>query len=315
MAVLRILGRITLVGLFICTLVVVALAQENADQPPAVAVDDQTSVNNTVIVRQVNAPQAAFLVIQRDLVGIPGPIIGQVSVPVGMTENVVIPLTEAVEPGNLLYAALYIDAGQAGIFEVPGADAPFILNDQTIAQPFSIAAASSEQSTQLTQQAPITLTATSTATAFISPLASPTPTLVVSTTVAATPQDLQVQITPTTQLPDLQTPVEPAPQNAPLGATPTAVVPIQATVDAAEAQAIATSQAQPALPVVQPTQQPAPPRLPTQQPPARLSPTPALMPVTGASATARLPVTFLIGALALGLFVGGNNLRQRLCRW
>lgn len=311
MAVLRILGRVTLVGLFICTLVAVALAQESATQTPAVVVDDQASVNNTVTVRQVTAPQAAFLVIQRDLVGIPGPIIGQVSVPAGMTENVVVPLTESAEPGNLLYAALYVDAGQAGIFEVPGADAPFVLNDQTIAQPFSIAAASSEQSTQLTQQAQITATVTSTPTTFISPLASPTATL--SPTAEATA---------TTQLPDVQTPpVEPAPQNVQPGATPTAVVPIQATVDAAEAQASATEQAQPALPVVQPTQPPATPtqppaptRPPTRQPTARLTATPALMPVTGASDTARLPMTLLIGALAFGLVVGGNNLMQRLRR-
>lgn len=316
MVVLRILGRVGLVGLFICTLVAVALAQGNTDQTPAVVVDDQTSVNNTVTVRQVNAPQAAFLVIQRDLVGIPGPIIGQVGVSVGMTENVVVPLTEAVEPGNVLYAALYIDAGQAGIFEVPGADAPFVLNDQTLAEPFRIAAASSQQSGQLAQQAQITVTVTSTATAFVSPLASPTPTLsptatfAVSQPVQATPQDLQAQVTPTTEVPDQTAPIQPAPP----GSTPTAVVPIQATVDAAEAQASATEQAQPAMPVVQPTQTQTPTRRPTQPPTVYLTPPPAMMPTTGASGTARLPMTLLIGTLAFGLVVGGNTLRQRLRR-
>lgn len=313
MAALRILGRVTLVALFICTLVAVALAQDNTTSLPAVVVDDQASLNNTVTVRQVNAPQAAFLVIQRDLVGIPGPIIGQAAVSAGMNENVVVPLTETVAPGNLLYAALYVDAGQAGVFEVPGADAPFVLNDQTIAQPFTIAAASSDQSAQLTQQAQLTPTLTTSPTAPLSPLASPT--VIVSPTVAATPQGLQAEVTATIPLPDLQATAttQAVPPTPLVGATPTAVVPIQATVDAAEAQATLTEEAPPA-------EQQAPPLPPTQTPTVLitptplLTPTPALMPVTGAGDGAHLPVTFLMSVMALALVVGSHTFLRRLRR-
>ena len=41
-------------------------------------------------------------------------------------------------------------------------------------------------------------------------------------------------------------------------------------------------------------------------------PTPAIMPVTGASGAANLPTTLLIGAFAFVLVVGGNNFLQRL---
>ena len=308
MAAMRILGRVALVALFIFTLVAVALAQDNAGQTPAVVVDDQIAANNTVTVRQVTAPQAAFLVIQRDLGGVPGPVIGQVPVAVGTTENVVVPLTEAVAPGNVLYAALYVDAGQLGVFEVPGADAPFVLNDQTLAQPFTIAAASSDQQTP-SDQAPLsplaTVTDTVTPTSAVSPTVAVSPTLSVAPTVEATPQGQQVEATPTVQptIQELQptptvqpqeplaTPtVQPTPE---VEVTPTATVDVQATASAAETP---EQLAQPAQP-----QQPDPGR-----------PTPALMPVTGASGTANLPTTLLIGALAFVLFVGGNRFLQQL---
>lgn len=307
MAAIRILGRVALVALFICTLVAVALAQDNAAQTPAVVVDDQISTNNTVTVRQVTAPQAAFLVIQRDLVGVPGPVIGHAPVAVGSTENVVIPLTEAVAPGNLLYAALYVDGGQLGIFEVPGADAPFVLNDQTLAQPFTIAAASSDQQTPSDQAAlsPLatvttTVTSTVTNTVITTVTATVAPTLAVVPTVAATPQGQQGEAPPTVQstVQELQAQATPTEQPATptvqptvqAQVTPTATVDVQATASAAEtAQQVAQAQ------------QPAPGR-----------PTPALMPVTGASATANLPTTLLIGALAFVLFVGGNRFLQRL---
>lgn len=304
MVAIRILGRVALVTLFIFALVAVALAQDNAAQTPAVFVDDQIATNNTVTVRQVTAPQAAFLVIQRDLGGVPGPVIGQIPVAVGTTENVVIPLTEAVAPGNVLYAALYVDAGQLGLFEVPGADAPFVLNDQTLAQPFTIAAASSDQQTP-PDQAPLSPLATVTSTVSVSPTVAVSPTLSVTPTVEATPQGQQVEVTPTVQptiqdvqaTPTAQLQEQPAtPTVQPtleIQVTPTVMVDVQAT-----ASAVATSEqvAQPAQP-----QQPDPG-----------SPTPALMPVTGASGTANLPTTLLISAFAFVLFVGGNRFLQRL---
>ena len=302
MAAIRIFGRVALVTLFIFTLVAVALAQDDGTQIPTVVVDDQASTN-TVTVRQVTTPQAAFLVIQRDLAGIPGPVIGQFPVPVGTAENVLVPLTEAVAPGNVLYAVLYIDAGQLGIFEVPGADAPIVLNDQTLAQPFTIVAASGEQQ-PTPGQPPLSPAATLTPTVAVSPTVALLPTVAVTATVEtptveALPQGQQVVVTPTVQPPvqELQAPATPTVQpqeqaaTATVQPTPTTLVAVQATRDTEESTA-------------------ATPAEPQQREPSQ--PTPALIPVTGAHGTAKLPMTLLFGAVALVLVVGGHSTLQRL---
>lgn len=298
MVAIRILGRGALVALFIFALVAVAMAQDNSDQTPAIVVDDQISTNNTVTVRQVTAPQAAFLVIQRDLTGVPGPVIGQVAVPVGMTENVSVPLTEAVAPGNVLYAALYVDAGQLGVFEVPGADAPFVLNNQALAQPFTVTAASSDQLAQLTPAVTLSPTGAVSPTVTVSPTITVSPTVSLPLSATATTQAVPpVQPTPLV-LPAPFTPtLQPTPQQPVVPAPPTATVDIQATANAPAQE-------------VQPQEQ-APPTATATTEPRALPPTPSTIPVTGASGAAHLPATLLIGALAFVLVTGGCTLLQR----
>ncbi len=140
MAVLRILGRTVVVTLLIVTLVMVAFAQEGPEQTPAVVVNNQAPVNGTLTIGPVTVPQQAFLVIQRDPSGAAGSILGRVALQTGTTESVVVPLDVAVAPGEQLYAALYLDAAPIGVFEAPGADTPFLVNNQPVAQPFTITA-------------------------------------------------------------------------------------------------------------------------------------------------------------------------------
>lgn len=105
---------------------------------PSITINETVSANGNVMIQQVTIPERGFLVIQRELVGVPGPIIGQVSVPAGTTENVVVPLTESVEPGTQLFASLYSDAGLPGVFEFPGADSPLFDNNQSVTESFLV---------------------------------------------------------------------------------------------------------------------------------------------------------------------------------
>jgi len=175
----------------------------------SIAVNDQISGNGNVTIQQVTIPEQGFLVIQQELLGVPGPIIGQVSVPAGTTENVVVPLTVEAAPDSQLFASLYRDAGQPGVFEFPGADTPIVTNNQSVVESFIVSRAAQGQQEQ--------------------------------------PQAQQAQ---------------------------------QDQQQAQEAQQSAQS--------------------------------PALMPATGASGTANLPFTLLVGGLSFALLVGGNGLVQRL---
>jgi len=338
MAVIRILGRTVVVTLFIVTLVVVAFAQEGPAQTPTLVVNNQAPINGNLTIEQATVPQQAFLVIQRDPSGATGAILGRVALQTGTTENVVVPLDIAVAPGEQLYATLYSDAAPVGVFEVPGADTPLLVNNQPVVQPFTITsenappAQATVQPTQTQQGLPTTtqpllqptLPVTSQVTTPVSFTATATPTLLliisptlVSTPPATTPAVTQpiTQTAAQTSTQPITQPVaqstSPLPTPPPIAPTP---VPMVAPTLAPTLELPATPTSPPATPVSTAT----PPQTPTGQlffpqliqP---LTPTPASMPMTGANSTATLTTTLLIGALTFGLLIGGDRLRKQWC--
>lgn len=347
MAAIRLLGRTAFVALFICTLVVVAFAQDPSAQTPTVVVKDQAPINGNVTIEQVMVPQQAFLVIQRDLAGAAGSILGRVALQTGTTENVVVPLETAVAPGDQLYAVLYSDAAPVGVFDAPGADTPLLVNNQPVAQPFAITADNPPA------QATASPTQTESVTPTTQPLVQPTTTVTVTTpitlnltatpngqlplsaTLTATPSPTTLVITqPTAQAttqPVTQPITQPITQPVAQTGTSPLVQPVAQPTSPLPTPIITTPTAAPTLPptlepTVTPTSQPATPvstATPTQTPTEQsflqpqtqpTPPTPAAMPVTGASSAAHLPVTLWLSALAFVLFVGGDSLRQRLSK-
>ncbi len=328
MAVMRILGRTVVVTLFIVTLVVVAFAQEGPGQTPTVVVNDQAPVNGTLTIGQVIVPQQAFLVIQRDPLGAAGAILGRVALQTGTTENVVVPLDVAVAPGEQLYAALYLDAAPVGVFEAPGADTPLLVNNQPVAQPFTITAEnapvqatlSPTQTQQVDPITPPTVQPTVTVTALVTIPVNLTATttltapLIVSATLVSTPQSTTPATTPATTQPITQTAAQTGTQpiTQPV-AQPTSPLPPPLPTLAPTLEPMVTPTTPPATPVSTATPTSTPMLTPTVQlffpqliqP---LTPTPASMPMTGATGAANLPATLVIGALALLLFVGGDRL-------
>lgn len=328
MAVIRILGRTVFVVLLILTLVVVAFAQDPPVQTPTVVVNNQAPINGNLTIEQATVPQQAFLVIQRDPSGATGAIVGRVALQTGTTENVVVPLDVAVAPGEQLYATLYLDVAPVGVLEAPGADTPFLLNNQPVAQPFTITAENAppvQATLSPTQTQPVlpttqpllqpTVTVTSQVTTPVTLTATATPTvlLVISPTLVSTPEATTVPITQ----PVTETVVQPtSPLPTPLPVAPTPVPTLAPTLAPTLPPTLAPPTTTPTTPPATPVSIATPTQTPTVQlffPPLiqPLSPTPASMPKTGATGATTLPETLLIGALTFGLLVGGDRLRQR----
>lgn len=96
---------------------------------PSVTVGDQESNGATVTVAQVTAAAQGWLVIHANVDGKPGPVLGQVSVPAGTTDNVVVTLDTPLSGTEPVWAMLHVDGGVVGTYEFPGADSPVMVND------------------------------------------------------------------------------------------------------------------------------------------------------------------------------------------
>jgi hypothetical protein len=95
---------------------------------PRVTVQDQALADDQVTVAEVVAPQAGWIVIHRNQDGNVGALIGLAPVHTGVNTNVTVKINRALAT-ETLYALLHLDAGQRGVYEFPGADAPVIVSN------------------------------------------------------------------------------------------------------------------------------------------------------------------------------------------
>jgi hypothetical protein len=95
-------------------------------QPDAsISAQEQTAnPANHVVVTEVVALSAGWLVIHESDGATFGPVIGHAAAPKGTSHNLAVTLSRDVIEGETLYAMLHVDAGQAGVFEFPGVDVP-----------------------------------------------------------------------------------------------------------------------------------------------------------------------------------------------
>jgi len=133
-------GVIVVLALFI--LVPIAGAAPAADEADSIDADDQSLVNGTVTVGEVNASQDGWMVIHIDEGGKPGKVIGHTAVKKGDNYGVGVKLSEAVPVGGKLWPMLHVDAGKIGTYEFPGADAPVILDGNIVMKQITVIAAS-----------------------------------------------------------------------------------------------------------------------------------------------------------------------------
>lgn len=96
------------------------------------------TAGNTISFRDVRILNPGFVAIHADKNGKPGAIIGTSGLISGSVDDLVISLNRPSKAGELLHAVAYRDDGD-GVFEVPGADIPYIDKDgRPVAQNFLI---------------------------------------------------------------------------------------------------------------------------------------------------------------------------------
>ena len=95
---------------------------------PRVVVHDQLLFTDQVTVAEVVAPQAGWLVIHCSRDGNLAAVIGLAPVHAGVNRNVTVPILRTLATPTL-YVLLHSDAGQPGVYEFPGPDAPLIVSN------------------------------------------------------------------------------------------------------------------------------------------------------------------------------------------
>jgi hypothetical protein len=89
---------------------------------------DQLLFTDEVTVAEVVAPQAGWIVIHCSQDGNLAAVIGLAPVHAGVNRNVTVPILRALATPTL-YVLLHSDAGQPGVYEFPGPDAPLIVSN------------------------------------------------------------------------------------------------------------------------------------------------------------------------------------------
>jgi uncharacterized surface protein with fasciclin (FAS1) repeats len=107
---------------------------------PSIEVRDQVfSVRDgtLVVVPELFVTENGWVVIHRDDAGSPGAVIGYTFVEAGPHYDVIVNLTEDLDGDTVLWAMLHIDAGEAEVYEFPGADTPVQLEGETVMGQFT----------------------------------------------------------------------------------------------------------------------------------------------------------------------------------
>lgn len=150
-----------IIGLIILALVVIGVIAARQPEAPLVETDpneiveveevasltvsDQVVADNSVIIDNVYAEEAGWVVLHRtteegDLD--PEAVAGTAGVPAGASQDLVVTLTEAVENGEVLVAMLHVDTGVLGEYEftaeTPEIDAPVQADGDVVVSFFTV---------------------------------------------------------------------------------------------------------------------------------------------------------------------------------
>ena len=114
------------------------VAEETAELVPSITNPRQNIEDGTVVVDKVVMNQDGWVVIHAEDGGQPGPVIGYIEVPEGVSTEVVVQVVpEEISP--TLYAMLHVDDGSEGEFEFPeieGVDTPVTVDGEVVVTSF-----------------------------------------------------------------------------------------------------------------------------------------------------------------------------------
>lgn len=104
---------------------------------PLVTVSDQEIQDNRVVIDAAALVGPGWLVVHADNGGQPGPVIGHSPLFPGENRHIVVTL-DLSGVTETLFAMLHIDAGELGMYEFPGPDAPVSVEGQVVAPQFEV---------------------------------------------------------------------------------------------------------------------------------------------------------------------------------
>ena len=104
---------------------------------PTVTINDQSVASGTVTVADVLSVGPGWIAIQSDNNQTPGDILGSTLVKDGDNQNVTVKI-DPLKSTPVMYAVLYSDAGQTGVFEPTGADKPQTVGGQPVQPIFNV---------------------------------------------------------------------------------------------------------------------------------------------------------------------------------
>lgn len=107
------------------------------DATYSVRADNQILSNGSVVIAEVKGIEATWVAIHREESGKPGAVIGHGLVAGGTQKNVSIEI-DAAKATPALFAMLHEDAGEEGVYEFPGSDAPVKVNDEIVMVKFTV---------------------------------------------------------------------------------------------------------------------------------------------------------------------------------
>ncbi len=105
-----------------------------------VMVNDQRILNRSLVVDYLLAPEPVWIRVSLLEDGLPGKQLALVRRPLGEQQSIIVPLNQAVEPGDTLVVTIHADKGLAGTFEfdpgnpLSGIDQPFVAAGVMVSQ-------------------------------------------------------------------------------------------------------------------------------------------------------------------------------------
>jgi plastocyanin len=110
----------------------------DAEVTGSLTLADQTGDGNSVIVGEATISGSnGWIVVHGDDGGAPGAVLGHVALPEGTSSDVEVPLDEPLTADATVWPMLHVDAGEAGVYEFPGADGPVTADGDVVVAPLS----------------------------------------------------------------------------------------------------------------------------------------------------------------------------------
>jgi hypothetical protein len=105
---------------------------------PSIEVSDQQiGEDGRLLIDRVVSPVEGWVVIQQEEAGQAGEILAYVSIATGENRALEIEV-DPLALGEGLYASLFVDEGQPGIFEYPGPDVPMMIESESVSEFFTV---------------------------------------------------------------------------------------------------------------------------------------------------------------------------------